>query len=211
MPAQPVSKAPSPSLIYDLPSILEPLALASLFSKAQPLEIELGSGDGSFLVDYAKQHPELNFIGLERLLGRIRKLDRKARHAGLSNLRGVRIESSYFLRYLLPPHSATALHIYFPDPWPKRKHRRHRLINSDFPTLAQVALAPMGTVYLRTDDPDYFEQMIEVFGANPRFQRVATPASVATLLTDFERGFHARGITTLQAAYQTRPALQRTI
>ena len=82
--------------------------------------MELGCGDASFLVDYARRHPERNFIGVERLLGRLRKLDRKGRRAGLTNLRGVRIESSYFLEYLLPPHSVSALHVYFPDPWPNQ-------------------------------------------------------------------------------------------
>jgi tRNA (guanine-N7-)-methyltransferase len=192
------------SLIYELPTILEALDLATLFPKAQPLELELGSGDGSFLVELAAARPEHNFIGVERLLGRVRKLDRKGRRAALSNLRGVRIESSYFLRYLLPAHSATALHIYFPDPWPKRKHRRHRLINTDFPPLAQTALVPLGTVYLRTDDPDYFDQMREVFDASPLFQAIATPASLAALLTDFERDFVAQGVKTLHAAYQVR-------
>jgi tRNA (guanine-N7-)-methyltransferase len=200
----PTTQTSPSSLIYELPSILQPLDLAELFPNAQPLELELGSGDGSFLVELAGTRPEHNFIGVERLLGRIRKLDRKGRHAELSNLRGVRIESSYFLRYLLPAHSATALHIYFPDPWPKRKHRRHRLINADFPALAQTALIPLGTVYLRTDDPDYFNQMREVFDASPLFQAVPTPASLAALLTDFERDFVARGVKTLHAAYQVR-------
>jgi tRNA (guanine-N7-)-methyltransferase len=200
----PVQSVPSPSLVYELPSILEPLDLAKLFPKVQPLELELGSGDGSFLVELGRSCPDHNFIGVERLLGRVRKLDRKGRRAGLSNVRGVRIESSYFLRYLLPPHSATARHIYFPDPWPKRKHRRHRLINADFPSLAQTALVPPGTVYLRTDDSDYFDQMREVFDASPLFQAVATPATLAGLLTDFERDFIARGVKTLHAAYQVR-------
>jgi tRNA G46 methylase TrmB len=75
------------SFIYDLPSILERIELARLFPSAQPLEVELGSGDGSFLAEYARQNPARNFIGVERLLGRIRKMDRKARRAGLSNLR----------------------------------------------------------------------------------------------------------------------------
>src|SRR5437763_11554583 len=121
------------SLLYELPSILERLDLSKLFALTQPLEVELGSGDGSFLVDLAKSRRDHNFIGIERLLGRIRKMERKARRAQLTNLRGVRIESSYFLEYLLPPHSVETLHIYFPDPWPKRKHRRHRLINDRFP------------------------------------------------------------------------------
>ncbi|HWI58043.1 MAG TPA: tRNA (guanosine(46)-N7)-methyltransferase TrmB, partial [Bacillota bacterium] len=143
-----------------------------------------------------------NFVGVERLLGRIRKMDRKGRRANLSNLRGVRIESSYFLEYLLPPNQAVAVHIYFPDPWPKRKHRRHRLINERFPAIAHQALTPGGVVYLRTDDQDYFEQMVSVFGASPVFRPVATPESLSGVLTDFEKGFQARGIGTLRAAYQ---------
>ena len=95
-------------MIYPLPSIVERVELVRLFPTLQPLEVELGSGDGSFLVEYARLHPERNFIGVERLLGRMRKLDRKGRRAGLGNLRGVRIESSYFIEYLLPANSAAA-------------------------------------------------------------------------------------------------------
>ncbi len=191
-----------PSLLYGLPSILQRIELTNIFPRAQPVEVELGSGDGSFLVEYAAQHPEHNFIGVERLLGRIRKMERKGLRSGLRNLLGVRIESSYFLEYLLPPNSATALHVYFPDPWPKRKHRRHRLINERFPTLAQQALVPGGMVYLRTDDQNYFEQMMEVFAARPPFRPMPTPAELVQLRTDFEKDFEARGIKTLRAAYQ---------
>jgi tRNA (guanine-N7-)-methyltransferase len=190
------------SLLYTLPSIVERLDLAELFPRAQPLEVELGSGDGSFLAEYARLHPERNFIGVERLLGRIRKLDRKGQRAKLTNLRGVRIESAYLVEYLLPPGSAAALHIYFPDPWPKRKHRRHRLISERFPALARQALAPGGVVYLRTDDQDYFKQMVSVFASATAFSAVETPAELAALLTDFEKQFQARGITTLRAAYR---------
>jgi tRNA (guanine-N7-)-methyltransferase len=190
------------SLLYTLPSIIERIDLAKLFAQAQPLEVELGSGDGSFLAEYARRHPEHSFIGVERLLGRIRKLDRKGQRAGLTNLRGVRIECSYFVEYLLPPGSTVALHVYFPDPWPKRKHRRHRLINERFPSLARQALAPGGVVYLRTDDRDYFEQMVSVFGADASFSAVETPGELASLITDFERDFQARGIQALRAAYR---------
>jgi tRNA (guanine-N7-)-methyltransferase len=191
-------------LIYDLPSIVERLDLAKLFPKPQPLEVELGCGDASFLVELAHRHPERNLIGVERLLGRLRKLDRKGSRAGLKNLRGVRIESAYLLEYLLPPHSVSVLHIYFPDPWPKKKHRKHRLINERFPVLARSALAPGGAVYLRTDDADYYQQMTEVFGANRNFEPVETPAELAELLTDFEQEFRERGIQTLRAAYHLK-------
>lgn len=190
------------SLIYDLRSVVERLRLDEFFVQKQPLEVELGCGDASFLAEYAARHPDRNFIGVERLLGRIRKLDRKGRRAELTNLRGVRIESAYFLEYLLPPNAATALHVYFPDPWPKLKHRWHRLVNDRFPALAWQSLKPGAVVYLRTDDESYFHQMIDVFAADKRFQPVRTPMELAGVRTDFERDFNARGIPTRRAAYQ---------
>jgi tRNA (guanine-N7-)-methyltransferase len=192
------------SLIYELPTILEPLRLAELFPLPQPLEVELGCGDASFLVEYARRNPALNFIGVERLLGRLQKLDRKGRRAGLKNTRGVRIESAYFLHYLLPPKSTTAMHIYFPDPWPKKKHHRHRLINEAFPALACTVLETGGRIFLRTDDADYFSQMTGVFGAAKEFTAIETPAELAEITTDFERDFNAQGIPTLRAAYRVR-------
>jgi len=189
-------------LIYELPSIVSPLDLGLLFPVAQPIEVELGCGDSSFLVKYAEGHRTNNFIGVERLLGRIQKLDRKARREGLTNVRGIRIESSYFLQYLLPPNSVVALHIYFPDPWPKRKHVRHRLLNDQFPALAQGVLATGGKVFLRTDDANYYSQMLAVFGGTSMFGSIETPAELAELRTDFEMEFNARGIPTQYAAYE---------
>lgn len=198
---QPKIQPRSLSLLHEFRSIISPIDLSTLFPKFQPLEVELGCGDGSFLAEYARKHPEHNFIGVERLLGRIRKLERKGLRAGLTNLRGVRIESSYFLEYLLPRHSATALHVYFPDPWPKRKHRHHRLVNEQFPALAAQTLVPKGTVFLRTDDADYFEQMLEVFGGSSQFEDAETPKELSALVTDFEKDFLARGIQTRRAAF----------
>jgi len=192
------------NLIFQLCSIVEPLDLEELFPKLQPLEVELGCGDASFLVEHAKRHPQKNFIGVERLLGRIAKLDKKGRRTGLSNLRGVRIESAYFLKFLLPPNSAEALHIYFPDPWPKKRHHKNRLINETFPAIVKNALAPNGKIYLRTDDKNYFQQMTEVFAADKNFQEIETPVELAELLTDFELEFQKRGIETQRIAYQLK-------
>lgn len=190
------------NLIVTLETILAPLTLGKLFFRSRPLEVELGCGDASFLAEYARQNPETNFIGVERLLGRMQKLHRKGTRLGLTNVRGVRIESAYFLQYLLPKHSAQAVHVYFPDPWPKKKHRRHRIINEGFPALAESALEPGGVVYLRTDDTDYFGQMNEVFSASPRFGKTEIPESLAQITTDFERDFNAKGIPTLRVAYR---------
>jgi tRNA (guanine-N7-)-methyltransferase len=190
------------TLLVELSSIVEPLGLARLFPKPQPLEVELGCGDASFIVEYARRNSGKNFIGVERLLGRISKLERKGRRLELKNLRGVRIESSYFLKYLLPPQSASAIHIYFPDPWPKKRHHKNRLINETFPTLARNALSPGGNVFLRTDDADYFTQMTEVFATDKNFKKIETPVELAEILTDFERDFNSKGIRTLRAAYR---------
>jgi tRNA (guanine-N7-)-methyltransferase len=199
---------PAPAdLIYTLPSITERLEFAQLFPTDQPVEIELGCGDAGFLVEHARRHPERNFIGVERLLGRLRKLDRKGRRAGLTNLRGVRLECGYFLEWLVPLRSVAALHVYFPDPWPKKKHERRRLINARFPALACQALRPGGAVYLRTDDADYYAQMIEVFAQAPGMQPIEMPRELAGLLTDFERAFRAQGRETLRAAYRCAEAL----
>ena len=190
------------SMVCRISSITERLSLDDLFASRQPLEVELGSGDGSFLAQYAALHPQHNFIGVERLLGRLRKLDRKAQRAGLKNLRLIRLEASYALEYLLPQGSIRALHVYFPDPWPKRRHHKNRLINKHFTEVAYRALESGGVIYLRTDDCDYFGQIVEVFGETKEYRAVETPAQLSEIKTDFECEFHKRGIATRLAAYQ---------
>ncbi len=203
-------KSPSPALII-VPdrflahpeSWIQPLPLDTLFPQAGPLEVELGSGDGSFLVEWARRHPDRNFLGVERLLGRIRKLDRKAQRAGLEGVRGLRIEASYCLEYLLPPGSVEVLHVYFPDPWPKRRHRKNRLVNEHFASIAHRALKAGGWLHLRTDNADYFSQMTAVFSAfSETFRPEETPEELRSVLTDFEREFLARGISTLRASFR---------
>ena len=195
---------PQKSIIITPGSYVERLRLATLFETTQPLEIELGSGDGSFLVAWAAQNPARNFLGVERLLGRLRKTERKVRRAILPNVRLIRIEAGYFLEYMAPRGSASALHVYFPDPWPKRKHWRHRLVNEQFTEIAAAALAPGGVIYLRTDDAPYFAQMQQVFSKNSKFAAIAVPVELQSMLTDFERGFHACGVSTRHAAYQLK-------
>ena len=196
-----VSSTDDQFILRSLP-IIERLPLEKIFNSDQPLEVEIGAGDGSFLVAYAKAHPELNLIGLERLLGRLRKIDRKARRAGLQNIRLLRLEASYFVQYMLPPGSVNAFHIYFPDPWPKRRHWKNRLIEDTFTRSLQQALRPGGIVYLRTDDQPYFTQMLEVFARNSTFEKMETPAQLLTIVTDFERNFHLRGVATNHATYR---------
>ena len=183
-------------------SYLERLNTTGLFAQSQPLEVELGAGDGSFIAQWAVLNPQTNFLAVERLLGRLRKIEKKSRRAGLENIRALRLEATYFTEFLLPHNSVMAFHIYFPDPWPKRKHRQNRVINDRFTRVLGEALVPQGVIYLRTDDEDYFAQMTTAFGGNPNFEPVPTPERLAAVLTDFEREFNARGIRTNRAAYR---------
>lgn len=182
--------------------VMQRLDMGAIFGNSNPVEVELGAGDGSFLIQQAAAAPDRNFIGVERLLGRLRKVDRKARRAGLSNVRCLRLEASYVLEWMIPAGGISALHIYFPDPWPKRRHWKRRLVNELLPNVAHVALAPGGLVLLRTDHAGYFEAMESAFAAHRGFERVPTPPELPGLLTDFEREFNACGIPTNHAAYR---------
>ncbi len=179
------------------PDVMQRLDWTVIFGNDHPVEVELGSGDGSFIAEYARLHPERNFLGVERLLGRLRKIGRKGLRAGLTNLRSLRLEASYVLEWMIPPASLSGIHVYFPDPWPKRRHWKRRLINAEFAGLAMNALRPGGRLHLRTDNTPYFEQMTEVFRDHPAFLVDQAPAELLAVTTDFEREFNARGIPTL--------------
>ena len=190
------------ALLHDFQSITDPLSLEELFPLPQPIELEIGCGDGGFLFERAQAHPERNFLGIERLLGRVRKLSKKGLREGLTNLRLLRIEARYVLEYLLPEHAFEALHIYFPDPWPKDRHRRHRLINETFPPLARRILRQKGVIYLRTDDPVYFSQMQETFQDLKDFAVGNTPGEISSITTEFERQWLDQGRHIHRAAYR---------
>ena len=191
------------SLLHEFESVTKPLRLEDLFPTPQPAELEIGCGDGGFLLEWATRHPERNCLGVERLLGRIRKLDKKGSRANLTNLRLLRFEARYLLQYLLPAAAFEAVHIYFPDPWPKDKHARHRLIDEKFPELVRRILAPNGSVHLRTDDPEYFVQMQESFAPAKDFSSTETPKELAALTTEFERQWNEEGKPTLRVSYHS--------
>lgn len=202
MPDSPAIPPTLPESLALRPDIMQRLDFEALFGNAHPVELELGAGDGSFLLHHAAAHPDLNFLGVERLLGRLRKIDRKGRRLGLANLRALRLEASYVLEWMIPKASLAAIHVYFPDPWPKRRHWKRRLVNHRFTTLAARALAPGGRLYVRTDDASYFQQMTEVGNSQAAFSTVQEPPSLLAITTDFEADFHRQGIPTLHAAWE---------
>lgn len=190
------------SLLHPFTSIITPLQMEELFSESRPTELEIGCGDGGFLLAYARDHPGQNFAGVERLLGRIRKLDKRARREDLQNLRLLRFEARYLIRHLLPADAFEAIHIYFPDPWPKDRHARHRLVDDDFPALAARLLTAHGVIHLRTDNEPYFKQMRSAFESHGGFAEEETPADLAARKTEFETVFNARGIPTRRASWR---------
>ena len=190
---EPRATPAAPSLVWKPEPIVARASLAELYARAQPFEVEAGSGDGSFLIQYAKAHPERNFLGIERLLGRLRKTDRKGLRAGLTNLRVLRLEAAYSVEFLLPPAAASAVHVYFPDPWPKRRHRQRRLVNEAFVASVVRALQPGGHLYLRTDDADYYAQMIEVCAACRDLAPAETPRRTGGLHHRLRTAFSGRG------------------
>ena len=190
------------TLLHTFTSITEPLRLEALFAEQRPCELEIGCGDGGFLLGYAQANPERNFIGVERLLGRIRKLDKRGRRDSLQNLRLLRIQARYLIKYLFPEQQMEAMHVYFPDPWPKDKHARHRLIDKEFPSHAARLLKPDGVIHLRTDDTSYFERMQETFIAHGRFEFEPTPPDLAARVTEFEAEFNSQGKPTNSASWR---------
>ncbi len=100
----------------------------------RPLEVDLGCGDGTFLVQMARAFPERNFIGMERLLGRCRKVWRKSERNGvMANTKILRVDSNYGVKWMLPEKAVSRLHFLCPDPWPKKKHaNRRQMCRLDF-------------------------------------------------------------------------------
>lgn len=180
-------------------SYFEPIRLGDLFARTAPIEIDLGSGDGAFLIAMAQRHPDRNFLGVERLLGRVRGTCELAVQRDLGNLRVLRIESGYALRYLIPPGSAAVIHLMFPDPWPKRRHWSRRLFNAEFLRLVHTALEPGGELRLKTDHDGYFAQMQKVFRADPGFRQLEWPDDPDYPISDFERKFLRRGLPIYRA------------
>ncbi len=129
----------------------------AIFPGEAPFEVDLGCGDGAFLLAMARQYPERNFLGVERLLGRVRKVARDITRAGLTNAKVLRLESKYTIEWLLEKNSINRLHLLCPDPWPKGKHHPRRLVQQDFLQSLWESLKPGGEFLFKTDHEEYYE------------------------------------------------------
>ena len=171
------------------------LQKAEIFTdESRPLEVDLGSGDGGFLRAMAEHFPERDFLGVERLLGRVRKTCRKAANMGLSNLRMLRLESTYTLNYLLPSGGVSRVHLLFPDPWPKKKHHKRRLVNQEFCTGLERVLSAGGEFLFKTDHLEYYEEsMLALHESNLFAQLAWEDDDFFYAQTDFEALWRGQG------------------
>jgi tRNA (guanine-N7-)-methyltransferase len=178
------------SPLIELESLLNRLDVKKIFGRDAALHVDLGCGDGSFLCVLAQRMPEKNFLGIERLLGRFRRAAVKA--AKIRNVRVLRMESSYVVRYLLPPRSVETFYLLFPDPWPKRRHWRRRIVTPDLLKAISQALVQGGTLLIATDHVSYLEKIKEIAQTNLDLA-IVDPANVDLPQSRFARVFQQQG------------------
>jgi tRNA (guanine-N7-)-methyltransferase len=210
MPRRPPKK-PDPAL--DLAAhLLEPDALpeggaaAAVFPRPGPVELEVGSGKGLFLVTAAMARPDVNFLGVEIAAGYARLCAGKLAAAGLANARIVHGDAMALVRDRLREHCLAAVHVYFPDPWWKARHRKRRVLSEPF--LRQVArvLEPGGRLHVWTDVEEYFTETLVIAAATGLFtapvaEDAKDPEHDLDYRTHFERRTRLAGAPVWRARF----------
>jgi tRNA (guanine-N7-)-methyltransferase len=183
-----------------------PLIWADLFGNENPVELEIGSGKGLFLVNAATAAPAHNFLGVE-LSRKYAKLaaERLARH-GLRNAKVWPGDARIVLPRHIPAAGLRAVHVYFPDPWWKKRHLKRRVFTESLVAELQRVLEPRGQLYVASDVEEYFDLIRDLIGAAPRFRERAVPEPKdpehdLDYLTNFERKYRLEGRPIYRASY----------
>ncbi|MET7679591.1 tRNA (guanosine(46)-N7)-methyltransferase TrmB [Streptomyces sp. NPDC005423] len=153
--------------------------LGELFGNDHPVVLEVGFGMGEATVQMAADTPAVNILAVDVHTPGQGNLLGLADHHGLANIRVANGDAVILLREMLAPGSLAGLRVYFPDPWPKKRHHKRRLIQEEFLTLAASRLAPGALVHCATDWEPYAERMLEVLGAHPEFENTAPDGGFA--------------------------------
>ena len=181
----------------DVETLPKPIDFSALFGNDHPVELEIGMGKGTFLVEQAKARPEVNFFGIEWARWFWRYASDRLRRHGCLNVRTVRAEAMFFLREYVKDESLAVLHVYFPDPWPKKRHHKRRLIQEPFLQQAQRILKPGGRLQVVTDHKDYFEHIEPVVRGSKLtiidYNRPGSAAEGEFVGTNFERKYKREG------------------
>ncbi len=172
---------------------------AKLFGNANPVELDVGCGRGMFLFNASTTQPERNFLGVELDFTEGRRGAKRLAKRNQPNARVIGGDANYLLDRLIRPASVSAVHVYFPDPWWKRKHRRRRLFTDLFADRVARVLTPGGSLHMWTDVEDYFEIVQALLEHHPLFTSLPTPAERPAVndldyQTSFERTRRVAGL-----------------
>jgi tRNA (guanine-N7-)-methyltransferase len=187
----------------DLNLVSVPLVWRELFGRDAPVSVEIGSGKGRFLLELAASRRDHDFLAVERAAPYHRLVCERCARRGLVNVRLLRTSAQDLLFRLLPPASVAAFYLLFPDPWPKRRHHKRRLVTDENVAALAGALAPGGRLLVKTDHPGYAEVVGAVLERAECLRAVDPAAAFAGLpLTGFERKYLAAGRTTYAFALE---------
>lgn len=168
-----------------------PLDLDALFGRTAPRVLEIGFGMGDALAEMARAHPEQDFLGIEVHRPGVGNLLRRLAEQRSGNVRVICADAVEVLSRYLPDAALDAVHLFFPDPWPKRRHHKRRIVQPPFVALTAKKLKRGGRFHLCTDWEDYAVQMLEVLEATPVFTSACPAERYATRgarpLSKFER------------------------
>lgn len=168
------------------------LDFAELFGNASPVVMEIGSGKGRFLITTAMERPELNLVGVEKSLHYHRLIGERVRKRGLKNIRLINHDAFRVLQKMVPDASLAEVHIYFPDPWPRPKEQKRRIIRGEVLDEIRRVLVPGGSGIFVTDHRHYFEKAAPLIEAWFRAERwVPGPEDVPR--TNYERKYREEG------------------
>ena len=172
-----------------------------LFERHAPLEIELGAGKGEFIIERAAAIPEHNFLAVELAASVLRVLALHVARSGLANLKVIRADARTLVNLLLPDGGVSVYHIYFPDPWPKERHAKHRLFSPYFVANLARTLTPEGMAYFASDVRDYAQAVCAMLEAGG-FRNCSQPVSGAHR-SNFGRKYAAEGRAVFAGVFAT--------